>query len=129
MIKLTIKYSDKRDDWIQYFSNISDAQEWLNVEQSKYYWLSDNQVVFLDVTPIPIVPPVPSKAELDAAKWNQIRSQRDALLSACDWTMLGDVDLDNEQKAIIADYRTKLRNLPSTNSDPNLIVFPSFPKL
>ena len=46
----------------------------------------------------------------------QIRSQRNTLLAACDWTQIADSTAD---KTAWATYRTALRNLPATiTGDP-----------
>lgn len=65
----------------------------------------------------------------NAVKFTNLRSKRDALLRSTDWTMLGDVKLTQEQKALMANYRQQLRDLPGTNSNPDLIVFPTQPSL
>ena len=58
-----------------------------------------------------------------AIKWASIRSKRDALLAACDWMANSDVTMSDAW----ATYREALRNLPSTESDPDDIVFPTEP--
>lgn len=75
--------------------------------------------------PLPQPPPVPTKDE----KWKALRKKRNELLSACDWAMLGDAPLNAEQKAIMGNYRNKLRDLPETSNDPDKIVFPKEPVL
>lgn len=70
-------------------------------------------------------PPGPTKDE----KWKALRKKRNELLSACDWTMLGDAPLNAEQKAIMGNYRNKLRDLPEESNDPDTIVFPKEPVL
>ena len=58
-----------------------------------------------------------------ARKWITIRSQRDQLLAACDWMANSDVTMSDAWVT----YREALRDLPSTESDPDDIVFPTEP--
>jgi hypothetical protein len=57
--------------------------------------------------------------------WARIRHHRTQELLATDWTQVADSTAD---KAAWAAYRQALRDLPSQNADPKLIVFPSRPK-
>lgn len=54
-------------------------------------------------------------------KWSEIRSIRDGLLAACDWTMVADAPTD---KTAWGAYRQALRDLPETQTDPFNIVWP-----
>lgn len=59
-----------------------------------------------------------------------VRAQRDWRLKESDWTQMPDTALSDESKALWADYRQALRNLPAAN--PNiesldLVVWPSIP--
>lgn len=63
-------------------------------------------------------------AEETAAQWGTIRAERNAKLSACDWTQLADAPLTDVEKADWATYRQALRDLPSTQSDPFDIAWP-----
>ena len=56
-----------------------------------------------------------------------VRRQRDALLTACDWTQAADSPLDATTKAAWATYRTSLRNLPRQPGFPAMIVWPTPP--
>ena len=58
-----------------------------------------------------------SSAEKDAAL-DSIRKKRDALLSACDWTILPDCPLDNKTQNKWEEYRQTLRDLPKKLKDP-----------
>ena len=65
-------------------------------------------------------------ADILAAKWVRIRAQRDALLSSTDWRAMPDAPtMSDAWKA----YRQALRNLPSTQADPDDITFPTEPSL
>jgi len=58
-------------------------------------------------------------ASAKASAMSQIRSQRDRLLSACDWTQIPDVTIP--KKSEWATYRQALRDLPNTiTTDPRL---------
>ena len=59
-----------------------------------------------------------------ARKWAGIRAERDALLAASDWRAMSDAPTMSDAWAT---YREALRNLPSTESDPADIVFPTEP--
>ncbi len=60
----------------------------------------------------------------DEWRWERIRIWRDKLLSDSDVKMVDDAPWD---KTAWAEYRQKLRDLPTTVSDPNKIVFPKPP--
>ena len=57
-------------------------------------------------------------------RWAAIRAKRDALLTASDWRAMPDAPT---MSADWTNYRQALRNLPSTQSDPDDIVFPTEP--
>lgn len=73
-----------------------------------------------------VVDAIPSSllATLEAADQ---RRQRDAMLSACDWTQSADSPLDATKKAAWASYRTALRNLPQQAGFPDSIIWPMTP--
>lgn len=56
--------------------------------------------------------------------WARIRYQRNQLLLACDWTQVAD---STANKTAWATYRQALRDLPTKNTDPTKIVFPTPP--
>jgi hypothetical protein len=60
----------------------------------------------------------------DEYRWERIRIYRDHLLQKTDNKMVIDAPWDIE---IWKKYRQELRDLPSTNSDPSKIEFPSEP--
>lgn len=66
--------------------------------------------------------PITPEEELDE-KYVILRSDRNGLLSKCDWTQFSDSPLSNAQKAAWATYRQELRDLPN-NVDINNVVFP-----
>ena len=65
-----------------------------------------------------------NEAEL-AAQWNAIRSRRDTLLGASDWTQIADYDLGADTAAW-ASYRQALRDVPS-QANPFAIDWPQQP--
>lgn len=72
------------------------------------------------------------KAVLDAydpenALWNEVRSKRNDLLTACDWTMLSDADLTEGQRAAWVTYRQALRDITDSFSSPDAVVWPEEP--
>ena len=60
----------------------------------------------------------------DEWRWERIRVWRDKLLKDSDARMVEDAPWD---KSAWATYRQALRDLPTTNTDPSKIVFPSVP--
>ena len=71
--------------------------------------------------PIEVVP-------TDEALLAAIRSKRNALLAACDWTQATDSPLSAEVKAAYAQYRQALRDMPG-NCDPANPEWPVKPQL
>jgi hypothetical protein len=55
-----------------------------------------------------------------ASKSAQVRAQRDALLTACDWTQLPDVNLP--KKAEWATYRQALRDITADPAFPDVVL-------
>ena len=58
----------------------------------------------------------------------QSRAQRDARLSACDWTQMVDSPLSEEEKAAYQTYRQALRDVPQQEGFPETINWPEEPK-
>jgi len=50
--------------------------------------------------------------------WAALRLERDARLTAADWTQMPDSPLSDDAKAAWAAYRQALRDLPEVTSDP-----------
>ena len=63
------------------------------------------------------------------AEWNMIRTIRNQLISASDWTQFPDAqaNLSTEQKAAWATYRQALRDITETYVDPKDVVWPEKP--
>jgi len=58
---------------------------------------------------------------------NMVRGQRDGMLSAADWTQLGDAALGDHTPEEWATYRQALRDLPSVYSRVSEVVWPNDP--
>jgi hypothetical protein len=58
------------------------------------------------------------------AQWAQLRAERNARLTASDWTQLED---SRERKDVWANYRQELRDLPNNLTDPTQVVWPAPP--
>ncbi|KXV13939.1 phage tail assembly chaperone [Gluconobacter oxydans] len=56
------------------------------------------------------------------------RTYRNGLLTASDWTQLGDLALTADQVTAAKTYRAALRNLPATDKEPASIVWPTVPE-
>lgn len=76
-------------------------------------WLLDGQI---------FVPPPAAQVTGD-----EVRAQRDRLLSASDWTQLADAPLSAAQRQAWASYRAALRALPSQPGFPAEIAWPEVP--
>ena len=82
--------------------------------------------VYMDLTEAEI-------AELDAQReaadldMNMVRSQRNGMLGAADWTQLGDAALGDHTPEEWATYRQALRDLPSVYSRVSEVVWPNDP--
>ena len=61
--------------------------------------------------------------------WIPFRKQRDQLLKDSDWTQIVDYDLvTDKEKALWAEYRQALRDLPETYPNSADIIWPSKPE-
>lgn len=68
-------------------------------------------------------PPAPTDEELASAA----RSKRDALLSACDWTVLADAPLTTTEKTNWKAYRQALRDVTAQPTFPQSVEWPVMP--
>lgn len=68
----------------------------------------------------------PSKEDVNNYLMSHVRSERNKLLSSCDWTVLSDSPLTDSKKQEWILYRQALRDLPAT-VDINNIVYPKKP--
>jgi Phage tail assembly chaperone protein len=65
-------------------------------------------------------------AAKEERKWKDMRTERNARLTKCDWTQLSDAPLTAEKKQAWMAYRQELRDFPSV-VDINNIVWPTPP--
>ena len=65
----------------------------------------------------------PASTLTDEEKWQVVRSERDICLQKTDYLALS----DNTMSDAMRTYRQQLRDLPSTQSNPDDIVFPTKP--
>lgn len=63
-----------------------------------------------------------------AIKANQVRQDREPLLTACDWTQLADAPLTTEQVQAWRDYRQALRDVSDQPGFPWTIIWPTRPE-
>ena len=68
-----------------------------------------------------------TEEERNEALMEDVRSERNNLLSQSDWTQALDSPLTDSQKAEWATYRQTLRDLPSNTTDPASPNFPDKP--
>jgi len=66
---------------------------------------------------------LPSESEVLAEKWENIRRERNGKLAATDWRASSDLTLSDAWKT----YRQALRDIPSSQSDPDNITWPTEP--
>jgi hypothetical protein len=71
-----------------------------------------------------IRPFTPEEIAALAPTADEIRAQRNALLSACDWTQLADAPVDDLAWAV---YRQALRDIPDQPGFPANVVWPVAP--
>lgn len=63
-------------------------------------------------------------ADITAAEWKALRTKRDGLLTASDWTVLSDSPTST---AAWKTYRQALRDLPANTTDPTDVDWPTPP--
>jgi hypothetical protein len=68
------------------------------------------------------VPPTPLTTD---QLWSKVRNQRNALLSASDYTQMP--DFNPSTKAVWSSYRQELRDIPQKQTDPSNIIWPISP--
>ena len=68
-----------------------------------------------------------ARAEAADLDMNMVRSQRNGMLGAADWTQLGDAALGDHTAVEWATYRQELRDLPSVYSRVSEVVWPNDP--
>jgi hypothetical protein len=69
--------------------------------------------------------PPPTPVDPDVLLAEEIRSQRNDLLAASDWTQVADAPVD---QSAWATYRQALRDIPQQSGFPNNVTWPEGPK-
>ena len=69
-----------------------------------------------------------ARAEAADLDMNMVRSQRNGMLGAADWTQMGDAALGDHPAEEWATYRQSLRDLPQTYSRVSEVVWPTPPE-
>jgi hypothetical protein len=67
------------------------------------------------------------QAEIDTQKAAQVRRERNAKLTECDWTQLNDTPLDNPTKVEWTTYRQALRDITTQSGFPHSVIWPTKP--
>jgi len=70
---------------------------------------------------------IAARAEAADLDLSHVRSQRNGLLSASDWTQIGDAALGDHTAEEWATYRQALRDLPATYGRVSEVVWPNDP--
>ncbi|MDR0192241.1 tail fiber assembly protein [Pseudomonas yamanorum] len=60
-------------------------------------------------------------------EWAAVRSRRDQLLRATDFTQLPDYPATDAQRTTVASYRKALRDIPEQVAEPSKLVWPVLP--
>ena len=64
---------------------------------------------------------------IEENKWIIIRSERDELLKASDYTQVADIPFDQTTKDAWLSYRVNLRNIPADFTNADDVIFPTIP--
>ena len=75
------------------------------------------EVIEALVQPAPVPPPT----------WESIRSLRNMMLAESDWTVLSDVPMADALKTAWINYRQQLRDITTTFTNPQDVVWPTPP--
>jgi hypothetical protein len=92
------------------------ADNWIQSDEAQIGWDYDGTNFIA-----PPEPPAPTPEELAA----EVRTQRDRLLAASDWTQVLDAPVD---QAAWAAYRQALRDVPEQEGFPENVVWPTKPE-
>jgi len=107
------------------FDNKSDADAHVSTYGGKVVQDLDNELAYWDVSGDTASKDTDQlAADILAGKWAAIRTKRDVLIAQSDWMAMPDSPAISDAWAA---YRTALRNLPASKSDPDDIVWPTAP--
>lgn len=70
---------------------------------------------------------VADKKDVLIAEWAAVRSRRNQLLRATDYTQTDDSPLSADARQAVAIYRQVLRDIPQDGLDPFSVVWPELP--
>jgi hypothetical protein len=76
-----------------------------------------------------IVTAMVDEAARDAALAGSIRAERDQRLAECDWTMLADAPLSEDEREAWGAYRQELRDVPQQPGFPRVVEWPMEPDM
>jgi hypothetical protein len=65
--------------------------------------------------------------ERENIQWDEVRSERNRLLTQCDWTQMSDTPISGSKLTEWQTYRQSLRDI-TTESNPFKIIWPSKPE-
>tara|TARA_R110001632_G_scaffold43319_1_gene109636 strand:- start:204 stop:611 length:408 start_codon:yes stop_codon:yes gene_type:complete len=108
--------------------NLPEGSSWIEGEYSgDAYYIKEGAAVEL-----PAKPDYPADFDYSLEQWvwdedqswDDLRSERDKLLAASDWTQVPDAPVDQPAWAT---YRQELRELPDNTEDPRNITWPTKP--
>lgn len=61
------------------------------------------------------------------AEWEKVKTRRNEMLTATDWTQMPDVPLTPEKKTAVNEYRQALRDITTKFLNPDEVVWPTNP--
>lgn len=108
--------------------NLPEGSSWIEGEYSSNdHYIKDGAAVSL-----PAKPDYPADFDYSLEQWvwdedqswDDLRSERDKLLAASDWTQAPDAPVNQAEWAT---YRQQLRDLPDNTEDPRNVIWPSQP--
>jgi primase-polymerase (primpol)-like protein len=104
--------------------NVNSQSDWDNNVRFISGADENDHAIFTDTKPVTYAEVTAKLSELEVdAKWYDIREKRNKLLAETDFYALSDVTMTTE----MSNYRQALRDLPSTTSNPDDVVFPTKP--
>jgi hypothetical protein len=87
------------------------ADNWIQSDEAQIGWDYDGTNFIAPPEPVPTV--------------EEVRTERDRLLKASDWTQVADAPVD---QAAWAEYRQALRDVPEQEGFPENVVWPTKPE-
>ena len=89
----------------------------IQIDYSKIYKLVNGIIIAEDY--------VMPQELITGAKWEEVRKERDKLLTESDWTQ--NLDIPEATRNVWTTYRQALRDIPQNNTDPETVVWPTKP--